>query len=103
MRNLGDLSKCSHRELVLHAVLLVRTVNKHMSKEKDLALYEEASDQDLIDYIVHFYDPEPEIDWDEFCKSELEFEEHYCSSATNRDYGPGNPWDAPGMSVKDFI
>lgn len=21
----------------------------------------------------------------------------------SRDYGPSNPWDAPGMSVKDFI
>ena len=24
-------------------------------------------------------------------------------SATNRDYGPSNPWDAPGMSIRDFI
>lgn len=24
-------------------------------------------------------------------------------SASNGDYGPSNPWDAPGMSVKDFI
>jgi len=24
-------------------------------------------------------------------------------SSTNGDYGPGNPWDAPGMSVSDFI
>lgn len=29
-------------------------------------------------------------------------EERYTSS-TNRDYGPGNPWDAPGMSISDFI
>ncbi len=27
----------------------------------------------------------------------------YCPSATNGDYSPSNPWDAPGMSVKDFI
>ena len=26
-----------------------------------------------------------------------------CPSSTNRDYGPGNPWDAPGMSIRDFI
>lgn len=25
------------------------------------------------------------------------------SSSTNRDYGPSNPWDAPGMSINDFI
>lgn len=31
------------------------------------------------------------------------FEEHYCPSATAGDYSPGNPWDAPGMSIRDFI
>ena len=25
------------------------------------------------------------------------------ASASSGDYGPGNPWDAPGMSVRDFI
>ena len=30
-------------------------------------------------------------------------ENHYCPSATAGDYGPGNPWDAPGMSIHDFI
>lgn len=24
-------------------------------------------------------------------------------SCTNGDYSPGNPWDAPGMSIHDFI
>lgn len=24
-------------------------------------------------------------------------------SSTDGDYGPSNPWDAPGMSVSDFI
>ena len=28
---------------------------------------------------------------------------HYYPSSTARDYGPGNPWDAPGMSINDFI
>ena len=28
---------------------------------------------------------------------------HYTPSATNGDYSPSNPWDAPGMSIKDFI
>lgn len=27
----------------------------------------------------------------------------YCPSAAAGDYGPGNPWDAPGMSIRDFI
>ena len=30
-------------------------------------------------------------------------EERYTPSATNGDYSPGNPWDAPGMSIHDFI
>ena len=25
------------------------------------------------------------------------------TSSTNGDYGPSNPWDAPGMCVSDFI
>ena len=29
--------------------------------------------------------------------------EKYIRSSTNRDYSPSNPWDAPGMSVSDFI
>ena len=31
------------------------------------------------------------------------YEEQYVPSAENGDYGPSNPWDAPGMSIKDFI
>lgn len=27
----------------------------------------------------------------------------YCPSATGGDYSPSNPWDAPGMSIRDFI
>lgn len=30
-------------------------------------------------------------------------EDDYRPSASNRDYGPSNPWDAPGMSIRDFI
>lgn len=32
-----------------------------------------------------------------------EEEYHNIRSSTNGDYGPSNPWNAPGMSVKDFI
>lgn len=34
---------------------------------------------------------------------EKEYEEDYTPSSTNGDYSPSNPWDAPGMSVSDFI
>lgn len=30
-------------------------------------------------------------------------EEDYVPSSTNGDYSPSNPWDAPGMSISDFI
>lgn len=32
-----------------------------------------------------------------------EEDEHYTPSSTYGDYGPSNPWDAPGMSMSDFI
>lgn len=34
---------------------------------------------------------------------EQAYKEDYCPSATNGDYSPSNPWDAPGMSIKDFF
>lgn len=30
-------------------------------------------------------------------------DDEYCPSATNGDYSPSSPWNAPGMSVSDFI
>ena len=30
-------------------------------------------------------------------------DDEYCPSATGGDYSPSSPWNAPGMSVKDFI
>lgn len=29
--------------------------------------------------------------------------ENYIPSATNGDYSPSNPWNAPGMSIRNFI
>lgn len=42
-----------------------------------------------------------EDECDPYC--DPEFEDDYCPSSTNGDYSPNNPWDAPGMSVRDFI
>lgn len=36
-------------------------------------------------------------------KEDEDDDEEYCPSSTAGDYGPGNPWDAPGMSIRDFI
>lgn len=30
-------------------------------------------------------------------------DDEYVPSSTNGDYSPSNPWDAPGMSIHDFI
>ena len=37
---------------------------------------------------------EAEDEWEDY---------HYCPSSTAGDYSPSNPWDAPGMSIRDFI
>lgn len=34
---------------------------------------------------------------------EFEEDEHYIRSSTNGDYSPSNPWEAPGLSISDFI
>ena len=110
MRKIGNLKNLSHRELVLHGVLLCKTVNKVCPKEEMLESYDLLSDEELIEYIEHFYDPEPETDWDEFCKKEAElnkewydYDRYYTPSATYGDYSPSCPWNAPGMSIHDFI
>lgn len=36
-------------------------------------------------------------------EDEYPYEEDYVPSSENGDYSPSNPWDAPGMNVKDFI
>ena len=38
--------------------------------------------------------------------AEIEFandDDEYMRSSTNGDYSPSTPWNAPGMSVSDFI
>lgn len=38
-----------------------------------------------------------------YVNGECREREEYIPSSTNGDYSPSNPWEAPGMSVKDFI
>ena len=33
----------------------------------------------------------------------MEEDDEYTPSSTAGDYGPSNPWNAPGMSISDFI
>ena len=47
---------------------------------------------------VRAWPDDPELEWNQ------QFgEEHETPSAEAGDYSPGNPWDAPGMSIRDFI
>ena len=48
----------------------------------------------------HSDDEFDEADWLEYDWQE---DERYIRSSTAGDYGPGNPWDAPGMCISDFI
>lgn len=99
------------KNLVLHAVLLLRTVNKSQSKEENLREFNEYyTDEQLTDYIEHFHehfpDPEPERSWgdeEDWDMPFFDFDDCPHTSCTARDYGPSNPWDAPGMSIHDFI
>lgn len=49
------------------------------------------------------YQIEYEFDIDGIRSEDEENDEEYVPSAENGDYSPGNPWDAPGMSIHDFI
>lgn len=55
-----------------------------------------------FDYVnTWFEDADSESEWDELDWDDEDDE--YTPSAENGDYSPSNPWDAPGMSIKDFI
>lgn len=40
---------------------------------------------------------------DELADDDEDADNHAAPSSTDGDYSPANPWDAPGMSVSDFI
>lgn len=42
-------------------------------------------------------------EWQQHARDEYDDDEDYTPSATRGDYSPSHPWDAPGMSIKDFI
>ena len=52
-----------------------------------------------LDKLYEIADIETDDEWDEYdCD-----DEDYIPSSTNGDYSPSDPWNAPGMSAKDFI
>ena len=40
---------------------------------------------------------------EELIEEEITEESNDYPCSTNYDYSPANPWDAPGMSINDFI
>lgn len=108
--------------LILKGVLLLRkSGNKYQTKEEQLEEQRDwfnkgYTDSDSLNaWIMDLQEelrktPEQrEAESREFidylCQAELAdlMEDHYTPSATAGDYGPSCPWNAPGMSIKDFI
>jgi hypothetical protein len=48
-------------------------------------------------------DGEGDYRWDVIEEEEDDDEYDYTPSATHGDYSPSCPWNAPGMSISDFI
>ena len=48
------------------------------------------------------YNPDRFNDFEEY-EDDLDPDPYYTRSATYGDYSPSSPWNAPGMSVHDFI
>ena len=88
--------KVTYTEKLIHTFYVEADNVDEASKEFDRQLnYGEVdfSDGCLTDSKITIEeDDEPE--WDD---------EDYIPSAENGDYSPSHPWDAPGMSISDFI
>lgn len=93
----------------LKAVLLLRKVNRYTSKEEQLKEVREwyingdLSKEDIEKWIQSLKNPEAECSNEDESENTVLCEDRYTPSSTARDYGPSNPWDAPGMSIRDFI
>lgn len=68
------------------------------TKFKD-ALYE--ADEEYADDFVEQECFESEMEW--LGIENNGEDEEYIPCSENGDYSPSNPWDAPGMSIRDFI
>lgn len=56
-----------------------------------------------FDYCLNFEMGECDGTNSECSRYEEGEEDEYCPSCTAGDYSPSCPWNAPGMSVRDFI
>ena len=56
--------------------------------------------EEEIERMYEVCEPEDEFeDFEDWCDED----DDYVPSATNGDYSPTHPWDAPGMCISDFI
>lgn len=91
----------------------LRECSVHARKVKPIVTFRCRQDIDL--YYLEYYhslSPDDEKAWEVQKKERIEKakeeelqhkEEEDTPSSSFGDYGPGNPWDAPGMSVSDFV
>lgn len=76
--------------------------------ESDEILYKGHALEEAQRVLEDYLDCEAESAWHDdtitiVVDAIVDSEDEYTPSSSAGDYGPGNPWDAPGMSVKDFI
>lgn len=83
----GRMCKCTHKYLLGKDE---DTGNEYAVTESGRKIYANA-----MFNLNEFY-PEDKTE-------DIEEKTEYTPSATNGDYSPSNPWDAPGMSIRDFL
>jgi hypothetical protein len=109
---------------ILKAVLLLRTFNTYDTKEEQReearTWYNTENEATLDGWIMSLQEEvaktpeererEAEAFWEAMDRAEAEElyeathgESPRYTSCYAGDYGPSNPWDAPGMSIHDFI
>lgn len=101
---------------ILKAILMLRHFNTYETKEKQLQdakrWYTEENEKELDGWIDSLREElaktpeEREREAEKRIEAEEEAyyeESHRYSSCTAGDYSPSSPWNAPGMSIHDFI
>ena len=98
----------NHGIMVMQPVI-ANAVDAQLEHSIDDNLFEEICDAVFNAYLENAFDPDLDI-WylvdNELTNRGLKEswnDEDDVPSSTRGDYSPSNPWDAPGMSIKDFI
>ena len=83
---------------------------KRYTKEELIAFINRAKNKDqlrkadeLISKMKMPDDWREEIEMELLCSYDMMNDPGWYSAQAEEDYGPSNPWDAPGMKVGDFI